>query len=136
MRRAILYFLKCFNFSTLKDNSRNEFKMYSTTKHGRVHLSNIKLSEEKASKYLWHIHSLPSKFEDTSDTLNGIQSFDDSFGGLDIPNCAATTSCFTSINTTLKSAAYFALFGLLGFSVVWLFLILCLICDDVCPSLS
>ena len=101
--------------------------MYSTTKHGRVHLSNINLSKKQTSKYLWHIHSLPTESEETSDELDELQSLDDSDGGLDMANCAArTTPQVGSINSTLRSAAYFALFGLMGFSVVWLFLILCL----------
>ena len=114
--------LSYFNFSTNKVSARNEFKMYSTTKHGRVHLSNIKVSEKQHSKYLWRIHSLP--------TLSG-EYFEQHSS---LPNCATKLTGFTSVNTTVKAAAYFALFGLMGFSIVWLFLILCLVYESYCPS--
>ena len=104
-------------FSSKNDKAWSEFKLYSTTKHGRVYLSNIMLSEGQTDKYLWNIHTSPISFEANY-----------SFAvGYDTPNCAATTTLHSSIDTTLKSAAYFALFGLLGFSVVWLFLILQLV---------
>ena len=104
-----------FQFSSNIESSRNEFKMYSTTKHGLVHLSNIKVPKKQHSKYLWRIHSKPILTEEHLNNQNNI------------PNCATMSTKFSSVDTTIRMAAYFALFGLLGFSVVWLFLILCLI---------
>ena len=106
--------------------------MYSTTKYGRVHLSNIKLSDEQTSKYHWHIHSLPTQFQDSSDDPREMHPMNDNIGGTNIPSCAPTISEFNArVNRTVKSAAYFALFGLLGFSIVWLILIICLLYDNM-----
>ena len=106
--------------------------MYSTTRYGRVYLSNIKLSETQTSKYHWNIQSLPAHFDENSNVLVENHSMDDIIEETNIPNCSPTNAYFISVNNTIKSAAYFALFGLLGFSIVWLFLILCLIYDNVC----
>ena len=91
--------------------------MYSTTRHGHVYLSNIKLSEGQTSKYLWRVHTLPNNFQEN-------YGFEQDYEGHGTPNCAAANRLFSSVDTTLKSAAYFALFGLLGFSIVWLILII------------
>ena len=103
------------DFSLSKGILGTEFKMYSTTKHGLVQLSNIEVSERQHSKYHWRIHSKPTLSEDQ------------------LPNCAGISTSYSSVNTTIKTAAYFALFGFMGFSIVWLFLIICLIYESYCP---
>ena len=123
----IFYF---FSFSSLKDNLRNEFKMYSTTKLGRVYLSNIQLRQPQNSKYLWNIYTLPVMTENRPNSSNAINCTNDNS---DLPNSAAMTTGLTSVNNTLRLAAYFAVFGILGFSMVWLFLIICVVYDNICP---
>ena len=103
------------NSSLSKGILGTEFKMYSTTKHGLVQLSNIDVSVRQHSKYHWRIYSKPTLSEDN------------------LSNCAGTSTRHSSVNTTIKTAAYFALCGFMGFSIVWLFLIMCLIYENYCP---
>ena len=123
----IFYF---FSFSSLKDNLRNEFKMYSTTKLGRVYLSNIQLRQPQTSKYLWNVYTFPVMTENHPNSNNAINGTNDNS---DLPNSAAMTTGLLSVNNTLRLAAYFAVFGILGFSMVWLFLIFCVVYDNICP---
>ena len=63
----------------------------------------------------------------SSNAINGTNDIPD------LSNSAAMTTGLPSADNTLRLAAYFAVFGILGFSMVWLFLIFCVVYDNICP---
>ena len=73
-----------------------------------------------------------SKAAQTSNPSTAVHSMLSKVQGENTIDAGISTS-YSSVNTTIKTAAYFALFGFMGFSIVWLFLIICLIYESYCP---